>query len=90
MKERTVKAVYGWDAPCVPFDYRKMEQEARRECDRLQSRLRALKQTRAKDGEEELLRRREICMLTDIYYEQRHNARFFRRRAEERESRGLC
>lgn len=89
MEKTTMGTVCGWKAPCAPFDYRKMEREALRECGLLQDRLRALKQARVKDAESDLLRRREVCMLTDIYYEQRHNARLFHRRAEERERRGI-
>ncbi len=85
--------VGGWEAPCVSFDYGKMEREAQRECEILRGRLQMLKDRKTKDAEEELIRRREVCMLTDIYYEQRHKARLFHKRAGERDGSGespLC
>ena len=82
--------VGGWKAPCRSFDYRKMERDALGECEVLKARLDALKREKPKDAEKELLRRREVCMLTDIYYEQRHQARLFHKRAEERENGFPC
>lgn len=75
----------GWQAPCAAFDYGKMEREAQKECEVLEKRLRDLKSQKGRDAEAELVRRREICMLTDIYYEQRHQARLFHKRAGQRE-----
>lgn len=82
--EKDCRTVGGWEAPCAPFDYGKMEREAQRECDILKQRLDVLKKERVEDADREFLRRREICMLTDIYYEQRHQARLFQKRAQER------
>lgn len=84
MTAKETGTVGGWKAPCAPFDYEKMEREAQRECDILQARLRKLKSSRPADAEQELIRRREVCLLTDIYYEQRHKVRLFHRRAWER------
>ncbi len=89
MMENT-NTVGGWKAPCRSFDYRKMERDALGECKALKARLDALKAEKPKDAEKELIRRREICVLTDIYYEQRHQARLFCQRAEERERRSSC
>lgn len=84
MTENAMGRVGGWAAPCAAFDYGKMEREAQRECGLLKGRLQALKEQETKDAEQELLRRREVCLLTDIYYEQRHNAQLFRQRAQRR------
>lgn len=81
----TQRTLGGWHAPCATFDYRKMEREAQQECNVLQQRLKELKARRPKDADTDLLLRREISVLTDIYYEQRHQARLFHRKAEERE-----
>ncbi len=89
MEQNTYGTVGGWKAPCAAFDYREMEGEARRECQSLRERLRELKARKVKDAEADLVRRREVCILTDIYYEQRHQERLFRKRAEERE-RAAC
>lgn len=67
----------GWEAPCAAFDYGKMAREAERECRNLKKRMDALKELGPLDAEEELVRRRELRMLTDIYYEQRHLMRLF-------------
>lgn len=82
--EMEYKSVGGWNVPCSPCDYRKLEWAARRECEALRSRLAALKQENIRDGEKELLRRRAIRILTDMYYEQRSNIRLFQQRADER------
>lgn len=82
----TQRTLGGWRAPCTTFDYRKMEGEAQQECNVLQQRLKELKACRPKDADTDLLLRREISVLTDIYYEQRHQARLFHRKAEEREA----
>lgn len=66
--------VGGWRAPCVAFDYEKMERDARRECEAVRAQLERKKREKASTAEQELLRRREVRMLTDIYYEQRGNA----------------
>ncbi len=79
----------GWSAPCEPFDYRRLEETARRECQRVRERLELLKQEKPRDAERELLRRREVRLLTDMYYEQRSNAILFREKAERREADAL-
>lgn len=81
----TCKGIGGWDVPSSPCDYRKLEWEARQECETLREKLAELKQKPLRDGEKELLRRRTIRILTDIYYEQRSNIFLFQKRAEERE-----
>lgn len=83
--ETTYGGVGGWDVPCSPCDYRKLEWAARRECEALRGRLDELKKEPIRDGEKELLRRRTIRILTDMYYEQRGNVRLFQQRAEEQE-----
>lgn len=89
MAEKTGKgSVGGWEVPCSPCDYRKLEWAARRECESLRTRLLELKQEKRTDGESELLWRRTVRMLTDMYYEQRANVRLFQKRAEERERGG--
>ena len=40
---------------------------------------------RPRTAEQELLRRREVRLLTDMYYEQRSNARLFAAKARQRE-----
>lgn len=75
MEQAAMKTgVGGWRAPCVPFDYEKMEREAKRECEAVHELLERKKREKAPDAERELLRRREVRILTDIYYEQRGNA----------------
>ncbi len=75
----------GWDVPCEPFDYRKMEREARQECEAIRDRLQRLKRQEAADADRELIRRRDIRILTDMYYEQRSNIRLFEAKARQRE-----
>lgn len=84
MKCETNKGVGGWNVPCSPCDYRKLEREARQECEALRGRLDELKREEPRDAEKELLRRRTIRILTDMYYEQRGNMFLFQQRAEER------
>ncbi len=79
----------GWSAPCEPFDYRQLEETARRECQRVHERLELLKREKPRDAERELLRRREVRLLTDMYYEQRSNVALFREKAERREAAAL-
>lgn len=76
----------GLKAPCRPFDYRKMERDALEECRILKSRLAALKRQKPREKEKEMLRRWEMSVITGIFYEQRHQAQLFRKRAEEREN----
>lgn len=83
-REMKTKGIGGWDVPCSPCDYRKLEREARRECEALRGRLAALKREEPREAEKELLRRRAIRILTDMYYEQRGNMLLFQQRAEER------
>lgn len=73
----TQTGVGGWQVPCVPFDYRGWEAGALAQQEAIRARLDRLKAERPRRGEQELIRRREIRMLTDMYYEQRSNARMF-------------
>ena len=77
--------VGGWRAPCAAFDYEKMEREAKEECEAVRARLEHKKHEKAHTAEQELLRRREVRILTDIYYEQRGNALALADRKRERE-----
>ena len=86
MQEKGMRTrVGGWRAPCVAFDYEKMEREARQECEAVRVQLERKKREKASTAEQELLRRREVRMLTDIYYEQRGNALVLADRKRERE-----
>ncbi len=76
------REVGGWAAPCEPFDYRGLEKEARQEYEAIRSRMDILKQEKPQDQERELLWRRELRILTDMYYEQKHMAGLFQQRAE--------
>lgn len=76
--------VGGWRAPCLPFDYEKMEREAASECAAIHDRLERLKRWKAPDAERELIRRREVRILTDMYYEQRGNALMLAEKKKER------
>lgn len=76
--------VGGWRAPCAAFDYEKMAREARQECEAVRAQLERRKHEKVKTAEQELLRRREVRMLTDIYYEQRGNAIVLEQKVEER------
>ena len=67
------------------FDYRKMEQEAGRECEALRRRLEARKRNPPKRQEEELRWKRENSVLYTMYLEQRGNRKLFSRRAGTRE-----
>lgn len=62
------------------FDYTKMEQEARRECEALRGRLAQRRREPPQPGEE-LRWKRENSILYTMYLEQRHNQRLFARRA---------
>lgn len=85
MKQTEVQTgVGGWRAPCASFDYEKMEREAKEECEAVRARLECKKQEKASTAEQELLRRREVRILTDIYYEQRGNALALADRKQER------
>jgi len=83
--ETEYNGVGGWNVPCSPCDYRKLEWAARQECEAIRGRLAVLKQEDKRDGEKELLRRRSIRILTDMYYEQRSNIFLFQQRAQEQE-----
>lgn len=63
----------GWRCPCAPFDYHAFAESARRECENIRLALEAVKKERPRTAELELVRRRRIRMLTDMYYEQRGN-----------------
>lgn len=63
----------GWLCPCASFDFHAFIRDARRECEAIRSRLEEIKKEVPRNGEQELLRRRRIRMLTDMYYEQRGN-----------------
>ncbi len=75
---------HAWQAPRADFDYRAMEQTAESERRTLKALLDRLKRQRPRNGEQELLRRREVRLLTDMYYEQRSNARLFAAKARQR------
>ena len=62
------------------FDYAKMEQGARRECEALQGRLAQRRREPPRPGEE-LRWKRDNSILYTMYLEQRHNQRLFARRA---------
>lgn len=64
----------GWRAPCVAFDYAQLERIALHECEVLKERLELAKKRRTRTAEQELMRRREVRVLQDMYYEQRGNA----------------
>ena len=78
--------VGGWRAPCAHFDYEKMEREAKEECEAVRAQLERKKYEKASTAEQELLRRREVRILTDIYYEQRGNALALADKKRERET----
>ncbi len=80
--EEAKKTLEGWEAPCAHFDYEKMRREAEAECAAIKGRLEALNSQAYRDAELELLRRQEVRMLTDIYYEQLHLARLFAAKAK--------
>lgn len=84
MKEKSGQ-IGGWEAPCAPIDYRKLEQAARQECAVLKGCLERLKREPLREGEKELVRRREIRMISDMYYEQRSDIRLFQARADRAE-----
>ncbi len=75
------RGIGGWRAPCAPFDYREMEKDACRECEAIRAGLERLQKEKPKTQERELIRRREICILTDMYYEQKSASRLFHDRA---------
>lgn len=79
--------VGGWEAPCAPIDYRRLEEEARRECAALKGCLERLKREPLRKGEKEILRRREIRLLSGMYYEQRSDVRLFQARVDREEAR---
>lgn len=74
-----------WQAPRQAFDYREMEAAAEAERQTLKTLLDRLNAQRPRTAEQELLRRREVRLLTDMYYEQRSNARLFAAKARQRE-----
>lgn len=80
--EEARKTLEGWAAPCVHFDYEKMRREAEAECEAIKGRLELLNRQVYREAELELLRRQEVRMLTDIYYEQLHLARLFAAKAK--------
>lgn len=71
-----------WNVQCCPCDYKAMAKEAERQMLALKERLSVLKSTPLKLGEKELIRRRRIKLLTDMYREQRGNFILFTKRAE--------
>lgn len=73
-----------WRAPIEPFPYGDMAQVAGAEAATLRRLLDRLRRERPACAERELLRRREIRLLSDMYYEQRRNARLFAGRAAQR------
>ncbi len=75
--EKERKTLEGWEAPCEAFDYGKLRREAEAECAAIKGRLEILNGQTFRETERELLRRQEVRMLTDIYYEQLHLARLF-------------
>ena len=75
----------GWRVPCAAFDYEKMAREAREECEAVRAQLERKKHEKTTTAEQELLRRREVRILTDIYYEQRGNALALEQKERERE-----
>lgn len=79
--------VGGWCAPCAAFDYEKMEREAEREREAVRERLEQKKREKSPNAERELLRRREVRLLTDMYYEQRGNALALAEKKLERQAR---
>ena len=50
----------------------------------MQKRMRALRREKPGNADEDLIRRRSLRILSDIYYEQRGNVRLFTLRAGER------
>ncbi len=80
----------GWKAPCEAVDFRKLERQALREAEAIEGRLESLKRQAPGNAEQELLRRWEVRMLTDMRYEQKSNARLFSEKAKEREKMGAA
>lgn len=74
----------GWVVPAEPFDYRNFERTALDQQAAIKGLLDKLKAERPRTAERELLRRRELRLLTDMYYEQRSNARLFAAKAQQR------
>lgn len=74
--------IFTWKVQCCPFDYAVMAQEAEQQMLALKERLAMLKSAPLKLGEKELIRRRRIKLLTDMYREQRGNFILFTKRAQ--------
>ena len=82
---KMMETTAAWAAPRQSFDYRAMAATAEAERQTLKSLLDRAKAQRPRTAEQELLRRREVRLLTDMYYEQRSNARLFAAKAAQRE-----
>lgn len=75
--------IFTWNVKCLPCDYAAMASEAERQMLALKERVAMLKSAPLKLGEKELIRRRRIKLLTDMYREQRGNFILFTKRASD-------
>ena len=73
--------IAGWKAPCGPVDYRAMARAAQQECNALQALLARLEAHPSRNADLELHRRRQVRVLTNMYYEQLGLLRLFVERA---------